>query len=100
AMEKQALVARGRSDDRTVIMVPEVEQNRATGITLLHVRFHPQLDATALRSVLGGYRNRYAALSDAVTETEPTFDEALLASIPVVELLCEPINALADRWRQ
>jgi hypothetical protein len=34
-----------------------------------------------------------------VTETEPTFDEALLAQMPVVDLLCEPINALADRWR-
>ena len=50
--------------------------------------------------MLSGYRNRYAALSDAVTETEPTFDETLLAQMPVVDLLCEPINALADRWRQ
>ena len=81
-------------------MVPEVDQNRAVGITLLHVRFHGHLDAAALRGVLGGYRNRYAALSDAVTETEPSFDESLLASMPVVDLLCEPINALADRWRQ
>jgi glucosamine--fructose-6-phosphate aminotransferase (isomerizing) len=100
AMEKQCLVARGRSDDRTVVMVPEIDQNRTVGITLLHVRFHDQLDAATLRSVLGGYRNRYQALSDAVTETEPVFDESLLASMPVVDLLCEPINALADRWRQ
>jgi hypothetical protein len=61
-------------------------------------RLKSALPAT-LRGVLGGYRNRYAALSDAVTETEPTFDEALLAQMPVVDLLCEPINALADRWR-
>ena len=81
-------------------MVPEVDQNRAVGITLLHVRFAGHLDAAALRGVLSGYRNRYAALSDAVTETEPTFDETLLAQMPVVDLLCEPINALADRWRQ
>ncbi|MFY9343660.1 MAG: SIS domain-containing protein, partial [Planctomycetota bacterium] len=100
AMEKQCFVARGRSDERTVVLVPEVEQNRTIGITLLHVTFHGQLPATTLRSVLGGYRNRYQALSDAVTETEPSFDEALLATMPVVDLLCEPINALADRWRQ
>jgi glucosamine--fructose-6-phosphate aminotransferase (isomerizing) len=99
AMERQSLVAKGRSDDRTVVLVPEVEHNKAVGITLLHVRFHPQLDAATLRGVLGGYRNRYAALSDAVTETEPAFDESLLAQMPVVDLLCEPINALADRWR-
>ena len=100
AMEKQCLVAKGRSDERTVILVPEIDQNHTVGITLLHVRFHALLDAAALRVVLGGYRNRYAALADAVTETEPTFDEALLASMPVVDLLCDPIYSLADRWRQ
>jgi glucosamine--fructose-6-phosphate aminotransferase (isomerizing) len=99
ATEKQLLVARGRSDDRTVVMVPEIDQNRTVGITLLHVRFHEHLDLATLRSVLGGYRNRYGALADAVTETEPSFDEELLATMPVVDLLCEPISALADRWR-
>ena len=99
AMERQCIVAKGRSDDRTVLLVPEVEQNKTIGITLLHVKFHEHMDAGSLRSVLGGYRNRYAALSDAVTETEPAFDEGLLAAMPVVDLLCEPINALADRWR-
>ncbi|MBX3462778.1 MAG: SIS domain-containing protein [Planctomycetes bacterium] len=99
ATERQCMVAKGRSDDRTVILVPEVEQNRAVGITLLHVRFHDHLDAATLRGVLGGYRNRYGALADAVTETEPSFDEGLLATMPVVDLLCEPIYSLADRWR-
>ena len=100
AMEKQCLVAKGRSDERTVVLVPEVDQNRTVGITLLHVRFHQSLNAAVLRSVLGSYRNRYAALADAVTETEPSFDESLLATMPVVDLLCEPIYSLADRWRQ
>ncbi|HEX5053760.1 MAG TPA: SIS domain-containing protein [Planctomycetota bacterium] len=100
AMERQCLVAKGRSDERTVVLVPEVEQNQTVGMTLLHVRFRAHLDAEVLRRVLGGYRNRYAALADAVTETEPSFDESLLASMPVVDLLCEPIYTLADRWRQ
>jgi len=99
AMEKQCFVAKGRSDDRTVVLVPEVDQNRAVGITLLHVKFHDKLDASALRGVLSSYRNRYAALADAVTETEASFDESLLGKMPVVDLLCEPINVLADRWR-
>ena len=99
AMERQCIVTKGRSDDRTVLLVPEVEQNKTVGITLLHVQFQAHMDAGSLRSVLGGYRNRYAALSDAVTETEPVFDEGLLATMSVVDLLCEPINALADRWR-
>ncbi len=50
-------------------------------------------------SVLQGYRGRYAALRDAVTETEPAFREDLLAEQPVVDLLVEPIQPLADRWR-
>jgi glucosamine--fructose-6-phosphate aminotransferase (isomerizing) len=99
ATERQCLVARGRNDDRTVIIVPEVDQNRTAAITLLHVRFAERLPASALRGVLGSYRNRFATLADSVTETEPTFDEDLLGQMPVVDLLTEPISALADRWR-
>ncbi|HLQ36718.1 MAG TPA: glucosamine-6-phosphate synthase, partial [Planctomycetota bacterium] len=100
AMEKACLVARGRNDDRTVVLVPEVEQNRAVGLTLLHVRFAEHLPTSALRGVLGGYRNRFAALQDAVTETEPEFDTAVLERMRVVDLLTEPVFSLADRWRR
>jgi len=100
AMERQCLVAKGRSDERTVLLVPEVERNRTVGLLLLHVRMVPQLDKHSLRSMLGSYRNRFAALADAVTETEPSFDEDLLATMPVVDLLCEPVYSLADRFRQ
>ena len=50
-------------------------------------------------AVLQGYRSRYAALKDAVTETEPTFRDDLLGDVPVVDLLTVPVNDLADRWR-
>ena len=43
ATQREVLVATGRSDGRTVIFVPEVKANVATGITLLHVRFHDRL---------------------------------------------------------
>ena len=49
--------------------------------------------------MLSGYRTRYSALSDAVTETEPSFDDSLLGEVPIVELLTEPVYALATRWR-
>jgi glucosamine--fructose-6-phosphate aminotransferase (isomerizing) len=99
ALEREPLVFRGRSDGRTLVGVPEVKDGQTTGITLLHVRFHDRLPAATVRGVLQGYRNRFAALQDAVTETEPTFREDLLADIPVVELLTEPVHQLADRWR-
>ncbi|MGH9115473.1 MAG: SIS domain-containing protein, partial [Acidimicrobiales bacterium] len=100
AEEREVTVARGASDGRTVVLVPEAKGAQVTGMTLLHVRFHPTLPSEAAKRVLTGYRTRYSALADAVTETEPTFDESRLASEPVVELLTEPVYALARRWRR
>ena len=98
-VERRVLAARGRHDGRTVLFVPEVAAGTAVGITLLHVRFADSLPVAAARGVLQGYRNRYSELRDAVTETEPTFDEERLAEIAVVDLLTAPIGDLADRWR-
>ena len=99
ASERAVLLAKGRNDGRTVLIVPEVKDKHATGLTLLHVRLKEQLPITTLRTVLQGYRGRYQALKDAVTETEPTFRDDLITDVPVVDLMTEPINALADRWR-
>jgi glucosamine--fructose-6-phosphate aminotransferase (isomerizing) len=99
ALERQLLAARGRNDGRTVILVPEVDGGRVVGLSLLHVRYRARASAAALRGVLGGYRRRYAALRDAIMETEPTFREDLLETVDVAALLCEPVHLLADRWR-
>ena len=100
ASEREVLVARGRSDGRTVILVPEVKGGTPTGITLLHVRFHDRLDAAAMRGVLQGYDRRYDRLVDWVSETEGAFDDHLLGELPVDELLIEPISDTADHWRR
>lgn len=100
AVEREILVARGRSDNRTVIIVPEVQAGKTTGLTLLHIEFHERISSAAMRGVLSGYRHRYSALRDLVTETEPTFDEELLATIPVLDLLTTPVHVLADSWRR
>jgi glucosamine--fructose-6-phosphate aminotransferase (isomerizing) len=92
-------VARGASDGRTVIMVPEVKANAVTGMTLLHVRLAETLEPGPARAVLSGYRGRYAAIRDAVTETEPTFDDEVLGRVPLVDLLTRPVYVLASRWR-
>ena len=42
-VERQVFVTRGREDGRTVVIVPETKDDRATGLTLLHVRFHDRL---------------------------------------------------------
>jgi glucosamine--fructose-6-phosphate aminotransferase (isomerizing) len=99
ATERLVLLARGRSDGRTFILVPEVKENQATGLSLLHVRLADSLPLPTIRAVLHGYRDRYQALKDAVTETEPTFRDDLLPGVPLVELMTEPIYDLAEHWR-
>jgi len=99
ARNHEVTVARGRSDGRTFILIPETKDNETTELTLLHVRFHDHLEPSVVASVLQGYRGRYAILRDAVTETEPVFREELLGEIPVIDLLEQPIHLLADKWR-
>ena len=51
------------------------------------------------RSVLEGYQTRMAALTDAVLETESSFRDEILAQVPIVELLTEPVHVLRSAWR-
>jgi glucosamine--fructose-6-phosphate aminotransferase (isomerizing) len=99
ASEAEVLVATGRSDGRTVILVPEVKGGETTGITLLQVAFHDRLPADTMRGVLQGYDRRYDRLVDWVTETEGSFDDTLLGDLPVADLLIGPISDTAEHWR-
>ncbi len=99
ANRHEVTAVRGRADGRTLVIVPEVKHNETVGLTLLHVRFADALSADAMRGVLEAYQGRFGALKDAVTETEPSFDDAVLARVPVVDVLTEPVYVLADQWR-
>ena len=99
ASEREVTVVRGRADGRTIVIVPEVKANQTTGLTLLHVRFHDRLPPRRARRVLEGYRDRYEAIADQVTELEPVMRDDVLGTIDLVELLTEPVVRLADRWR-
>jgi glucosamine--fructose-6-phosphate aminotransferase (isomerizing) len=99
AFEREVTVVRGRSDGRTLVIVPEVKGAQTTGLTLLHVHFHERLAPEVARRVLQGYRDRYAAIRDQVTETEPVMRDDVLGDIDLVELLTEPVVRLADHWR-
>jgi len=99
AREHELMVAKGRGDGRTVLIVPETKDSQTTGLTLLHLKLRDRLPAPTARGVLSGYRRRFQALRDAVTETEDVFRDDLLAEQDVLDLLCEPILDLADRWR-
>ncbi len=98
AAERQVLAARGRSDGRTFVLVPEVKDDHVTGLVLLHLELRERLPVARMRRVLEGYRGRLAELRSAVTETEPAFDESLLGELPVASLLTDPVEVLADHW--
>jgi glucosamine--fructose-6-phosphate aminotransferase (isomerizing) len=100
AREREVTVAVGARDGRSLIVVPESEGNAVTGLTLLHVRFHETLPWAQIRRVLSGYRGRYAALADAVTETEAGFDDEQLESVPLLTLLTQPVDVLARHWKR
>jgi hypothetical protein len=51
-----------------------------------------------MRTVLEGYRDRYEAIVDAVTEIDPVFRDDLLGELPVIDLLSEPVYVLAEHW--
>jgi glucosamine--fructose-6-phosphate aminotransferase (isomerizing) len=100
ADQQEVLVARGRSDGRTVIFVPEVKAGLTIGLLLLHVRFHDHLPVAVMRGVLQGYDRRYDRLVDWVSETEGQMRDELLSDISVADLLIVPISDVADRWRR
>jgi len=50
--------------------------------------------------VLEGYRDRYRAIADQVTEIEPVMRDDVLGRIGLIELLTEPVVRLADFWKQ
>ncbi len=100
ARERTLFVARGGSDSREVIIVPETQGKQTTGITLMHVRFKDHDEAASLRSALSAYRNRFSALQDAVTETQPEFDTSVLEQVRVIDLFVHPVHTLADHWRK
>ena len=91
ALERQVFVTRGREDGRTIVIVPETKDDRATGITLLHVRFHDHLAvarrprrAPGLPQPLGGAARR-GARDRADLPRRPA------RRVPTADLLVAPI---------
>lgn len=99
AVEGRLMAARGRTDGRVFIGVPEFTDGEVSALNLIHVRFRERAPAPELRRLLSGYRERYAGLRDQVLKSTPEFDDGLLAELPVEDLLIDPVSQLAERWR-
>lgn len=98
--EQKVLITKGRMDGRTIIIVPEIKNSAPVGLTLLHIDSHEFLPAPVAAEVMQVYKGRLEILEDAVRETEPSFDESLLSTIPIMDLLDKPIIYLADKWSE
>ena len=100
AFEREVTVAVGRSDGRTVLIVPEVKGQPVHGHhPAARPLPRPPGRAHACAACSQGYRHRYAALRDAITETEPAFRDDLLGTLPVVDLLTAPVLVMAAAWK-
>jgi glucosamine--fructose-6-phosphate aminotransferase (isomerizing) len=99
ATERRVLITRGRRDQRLIAFVPEVKDTQTIGITLLYIKLADSLEANLVRAVLQAYHSRYDQIRDAVLETEASFDETPLTTIPLDELLVRPAVLIADYWR-
>ncbi|UXA14950.1 SIS domain-containing protein [Mycobacterium sp. SMC-8] len=98
AEQQEVLAAVGQSDSRTVIIVPEVIDQRTVGLVLLHVEFHPTLPPPVMRTVLEGYRGRMSVLRGTVTEVLPEFDHRVLGMVSPLALLSESPKLLVQHW--
>ena len=99
AVEGRLLAARGRTDGRVFIGVPEWSDGEVSALNLVHVRFRERAPAAELRRLLSGYRGRYAGLRHQVLRQAAEFDDGLLGELPVEDLLIDPVPQLAQRWR-
>jgi len=98
AVEGRLLAARGRTDGRVFIGLPEWNGGEVSALNLIHVRFRERAPAPELRRLLSGYRERYDGLRDQVLKRAADFDDRLLAELPVEDLLIDPVAQLAERW--
>lgn len=99
AVEGRLMAARGRTDGRVFIGVPEFSDGAVSALNLIHVRFRERAPAPELRRLLSDYRERYDGLRDQVLRNAPDFDDGLLAELPVEDLLVDPVAQLAERWQ-
>ena len=98
AREQTVWVAKGKSDGRNVILIPEIKRSHCVGITILHIEINDNLDLSARKNILEGYKQKLFAIRDSVTETEETFDELKLLDTDIMELLTEPVAILSQLW--
>ena len=99
AVEGRLMAARGRTDGRVFVVVPEWSGGEVSALDLIHVRFRERAPAPELRRLLSGYRERYSGLREEVLRETTEFDDGLLAELPVEDLLIDPVSQLAARWR-
>ena len=97
AKEQTVHVVRGNKDGFSVVLVPEVENGVTKGIVLLHCEFVDKLAGSEIKEMLEGYKNKYLALSSALSENGLDVGDEVLESFAPKELLINPIAWIVDQ---
>ncbi|MHC5080971.1 MAG: SIS domain-containing protein [Planctomycetota bacterium] len=87
----------GRSDGRPIVLIPGMTEEGKSPLALLHVEYRTDLSLEDTLHVLRGYYERYDEIRWAASEIDPAFSDAKLEGFPILSLLEEDPNALAQR---
>jgi glucosamine--fructose-6-phosphate aminotransferase (isomerizing) len=96
AVEQQLpMLTRGRSDGRTVVMVPERVAGTSQAITLLHVELLPTAPGDRVRRAVQANGDRADQIVAAVTEVLPGFPvDSVWELLPPAVLLLDPVECV------
>ena len=101
AVEQQLpMLTRGRSDGRTVVMVPERVAGTSQAITLLHVELLPTAPpGDRVRRAVQAAGDRADQIVAAVTEVLPGFPLDTVWELPPAVLLLDPVESVLHTLR-
>ena len=86
----------GQRDGRDLVLCPLYEGGAVRGLGLIHVRFKAALDSRSRVRALKAV-GRYEDLKCVVTEWDVSWDDSMLDSLPVQELLTSSPHELGER---
>lgn len=93
--DRRLFLGVGRGDGHRIAILPMLGADRmVSGLVLLHLAFLPDLSRAAKSELLGAKLDR---LRDLVTETNRTFDLAMLDRLTPEQIVVEDASDLAER---
>lgn len=94
---RRSFVGLGRKDQRPIVIVPILPGGQVERLALMHLEFQEAYPLEKKVTLLRDTQNRYDDLKAQVTETDLEWDDSMLASFSVADLVVLPVDKLAER---